>query len=162
VERHAKRHKLDPRLVYSMMRQESAFKEHAVSSAGARGLIQIMPFTGKRLARNMGWKGFQVHDLYEPEVNIALSALYLRMNSDLFENRFPMVIASYNAGEAAVQRWLPSRMDLEDWEFIEEIPFRETNDYTKKVMRNYWMYQYLYPNSAFDKESKPSKKKKKA
>lgn len=159
VERHARRYRLDPRLMYSMMKQESAFQEHAVSSAGARGLVQIMPFTGKRLSHAMGWQGFNTHDLFEPEINIALSALYINMNSDLFEGRLPMVIASYNAGEAAVERWLPSRIDLEDWEFIEEIPYKETNNYTKKVMRNYWMYQYLYPDSKFDQPKKSEKQK---
>lgn len=144
VKRHAVRRKLDPLLIYSMMRQESAFQEHVISSAGARGLIQIMPFTGRRLARIMGWKGFKNSDLFEPEINIALSTLYVRMNSDLFEGHLPATIASYNAGEHAVVRWISSRKDLEDWEFIEEIPYRETNKYTKRVMRNYWMYQYLY------------------
>ena len=159
VDRHARRHHIDPRLMYSMMRQESAFKEDAVSPVGARGLIQIMPFTGKRLATAMGWQGFNPSDLFEPEINIALSALYMRMNADLFANRLPMMIAAYNAGEAAVERWAPSRVDLEDWEFIEEIPYKETNTYTKRVMRNYWMYQYLYPDSDFDKANEPKKQK---
>ncbi len=144
VERHAGRRHLEPNLVYSMMRQESAFQEQVVSSAGARGLIQIMPFTGRRLARIMGWKGFKTIDLFEPEINIALSTLYVRMNSDLFDGHLPAVIASYNAGEHAVARWLPSRQHLDYWEFIEEIPYRETNKYTKRVMRNYWMYNYIY------------------
>lgn len=159
VDRHARRHRIDPRLMYSMMKQESAFKEEAVSPVGARGLIQIMPFTGKRLATAMGWQGFNPADLFEPEINIALSALYMRMNADLFEDRLPMIIAAYNAGEAAVERWLPSRVDLEDWEFIEEIPYKETNKYTKLVIRNYWMYQYLYPDSEFDKLHQVKKRK---
>jgi soluble lytic murein transglycosylase len=146
VTRHAEHRQLDPRLVFSMMRQESNFKEHAVSPVGARGLIQIMPYTGQRLAKIMGWEGFEVKDLFDPEINIALSTLYLRLNSDLFANRLPMVIASYNAGEAAVERWLPSRKNLDDWEFIEEIPYNETRTYVKRVLRNYWMYQYLYPS----------------
>lgn len=144
VGKEAKNRKLDPYLLFAMIWQESRFREGAVSSVGAIGLMQLMPQTALQVASAAKLKHFDLSDLFDPEINIRLGSLYLRFLKELFFDRLPHAVASYNAGEEAVARWL-SRRDQEPSEiFIEEIPFSETQNYTKKVLLTYWMYRWLY------------------
>ena len=135
--------KVDPYLVYALMRQESRFRENIVSPVGAIGLLQIMPWTGRRLAYKAGWENYETRWLYEPTTNIELSLQYLR---DLFNffGRWYAVVASYNAGEEPVAAWLKQRKGLPEEEFIEEIPYAETRNYVKLVYANWKAYQAIY------------------
>ncbi|MBI1909554.1 MAG: transglycosylase SLT domain-containing protein [Deltaproteobacteria bacterium] len=143
IEREAKRVGIDPFLVYSLMRQESHFNPGASSPAGAIGLMQLMPQTARRLSREAGWLQFD-GSLEDPETNILLALAYLQRLSKEFGKNQVSIIASYNAGEGAISRWRGQRKDLDEEEFIEEIPYTETKDYVKKVLSNYRTYQIIY------------------
>lgn len=137
---------IDSRLVWSIMRNESAFRPEVSSPVGAVGLMQLMPTTANTLARENGKEGADRADLYNPAVNATFGVVYLKKLSKLFPNNPVAWIASYNAGEEAVSRWIKngSLNDIEEW--IEEIPYSETNLYVKKVLVSYWNYQRLYKN----------------
>lgn len=135
---------VSPLFVWSIMRNESAFRPSVTSPAGAVGLMQLMPTTANRLAREEDLKGVDRRDLYDPSINLGWGVAYLKKLSILFPNNPVAWAASYNAGEEAVARWLAngSAGDVEEW--IEEIPYDETNLYVKKVITSYWKYQRLY------------------
>jgi hypothetical protein len=110
----ARRHGLNPALVAAVARVESAFDPRAVSRKGARGLMQLMPATGKRF-------GLRTHELFDPARNLDAGSRYLAWLADRFADELPLVLAGYNAGEGAVARHggVP--------------PYRETRDYVKRV-----------------------------
>ncbi len=133
----------DPALVWAIMREESGYRPAVVSTAGARGLLQIMPETGERLAQDAGVP-FAVGDLFVPEVNIRFGALYLGQLGSRFPGRASAAIGSYNAGPEAVSRWLEERPALSDDEFVESIPYSQTRRYVKRVLRSRHVYRVLY------------------
>ncbi|MDL1871667.1 tetratricopeptide repeat protein [Deltaproteobacteria bacterium PRO3] len=135
---------LPMQLAWAIMREESHFRPSVVSSAQAIGLMQIIPPTGYEIARALGRSGFTPEDLYRPVVNIEYGVQYLTMNLQRFGGNLIHTIASYNAGPNAVERWAKSRAGL-DWdEFVEEIPYGETQDYVRKVLRSHYLYGLLY------------------
>ena len=139
----AQEHGVEPTLVAGLIRQESAFDPAATSRAGARGLMQIMPDVGRKVARAEGFPFWDPVLLYQPDVSLQLGVTHLRdllrRSSDL-----PHVLAAYNAGTSRLERWLmrPGADDLEI--FIERIPFRETRGYVRAVLRNRDVYRLLY------------------
>ena len=137
-------YRLSPYLVLALMRQESAFNKKVVSSAQAIGLMQLLPSTASRVARSMGEKPPDQKDLKKPEVNIQLGVKYLHEMLNDFEDNIIFALASYNAGPAKVRQWIKVRSVLKPLEFMESIPFKETRNYVKKVLRNYVIYKTLY------------------
>jgi soluble lytic murein transglycosylase len=145
VESEARSRRLDPFLVYSLIRQESAFDRHAVSPAAAYGLMQLLVPTARRMAASEpALARVGPEDLFRPEVNIRLGTAYLATLAGRFENNPVLMLAGYNAGEQAAERWRTKLSGLERDEFIEQISYRETRDYVKKVLRNYRNYRRLY------------------
>ena len=147
INRVARKVDLDPHLIIAIMRQESAFYAEAVSRAGARGLMQVMPETGQKMARLVKLKNFSTDDLFEPQVSILLGGKHLADHLNAFQNdahrQFGLALAAYNAGPDVAKRWakrLPAR-DVD--EFVERIPYKETRNYVKLVYRNYRVYSYL-------------------
>ncbi len=135
--------KVDPALVYAHTLQESVFRAGAVSPAGARGLMQIMPAAARDFAGELGVSGGP-SDLAKPEINLAYGQRYLRMLGDSSgtQGLLPKVMAAYNAGLTPVTRWNYEIKDKGDpllW--IESVPYWETRGYVNIVMRNYWMYE---------------------
>lgn len=135
---------VDAALVFSIMREESGFRPEVVSPVGARGLLQIMEPTGRRLAEAVGHPGFSADDLFEPRTNIRLGTHYLGELSQRFDGRLSAAIASYNAGPEAVSRWLVEEPDLDDDEWVEAIPYEQTRSYVKRVLRSLQAYRLLY------------------
>jgi soluble lytic murein transglycosylase len=131
-------------LVYAIMREESGYQPGALSVVGARGLTQIMPETGRRLASDLGAARFDPDELFVPERNLELGAFYLSRLVDRFDGRLSAAIASYNAGPEAVARWLASGAELEDDEWVEAIPYEQTRGYVKRVLRSLHAYRMLY------------------
>jgi len=114
---------------------ESAFSPFVVSSAGAMGLLQIMPRTGWRIARALGRPGFHLDDLFCPEVNLRFGIWYLAALVERFRGQLPLALAGYNGGPHNIQRWLRARKTVPELDaFVEEIPFTETRAYVKKVV----------------------------
>lgn len=133
-----------PELVRAVMREESGYRPEVVSVVGARGLLQIMPETGERLARDLGLPGFAPDDLFDPRLNLLLGTHYLGELSAQFAGRRSAAVGSYNAGPSAVERWLAERGSLEDDEWVEAIPYEQTRAYVKRVLRSVHAYEVLY------------------
>lgn len=157
------RHGLDPRLVAAVIRVESRFFPGAVSSVGARGLMQILPETGRWAAGQLGLTGFRTEMLYDPVVNVTLGTWYLAHLLDEYEGRapagdggpsaagaarlragLPAALAAYNAGRQVVDAWLAAGV----WDGSEagaaRIPFPETRAFVRRVLRDYRVYRALY------------------
>lgn len=127
---------VDPYLVAAVMREESSYNPKAVSVTGALGLMQIMPSTGRFVAGKLGRENFEPRELLNPETNIRIGAWYIGYLARKFDQDIVLTIAGYNAGPGAVTKWaetLPSEFD----EFIESIPYAETRNYAKKVLKSY-------------------------
>jgi len=145
VQRHEKAFQVDPYLIVAVIREESAFSPGCVSSAGAKGLMQLMPSTASQVARGGGISVDNASkDLFQPDLNIRLGALYLGELLHEFKGNLTLSLASYNAGPHRVKRWLELSPDLDEEEFAESIPFSETRSYVKKVLRSYEVYKILY------------------
>jgi len=141
----ARTHRLDPNLLWAVMRTESTFRPDAVSPVGATGLMQIMPSTGRRLAMGMEMKSFYHQQLYSPKLNLRMSGWYMRSVLDKFKEQLPLVAAAYNGGPHNVARWLRRRggdADLD--EFVEEMPFTESRRYGKKILRRVALYERVH------------------
>ena len=142
------KNELDPYLLAGLIRQESEFSAKVVSRSNAHGLAQIMPATGRELARRLGIKGFTPAMLFEPTVNLQMGSYYLRSLMNSLGGNLEQALASYNAGKGRVTQWL-ERGDYKDpAEFVESIPFNETRGYVQSVMRNAGIYRRLYGNDA--------------
>jgi soluble lytic murein transglycosylase len=135
---------VSPALVLSIMREESGFRPTVVSTVGARGLLQIMEPTGERLARAVGHENFSPDDLFDPLTNLRLGAHYLAELSRRFDGRLSAAIASYNAGPIAVSGWIEERSSDDDDEWVESIPYDQTRQYVKRVLRSLQAYRLLY------------------
>ena len=135
---------VDPYLVAALIRQESEFNPGAVSRARARGLMQIVLPTGRRLGREVGMTGVSVNQLLVPETSLKLGILHLRRVLDQFEGRVELALAGYNAGEHRVDRWMTRYSITDPAEFVESIPFTETRTYVQAVLRNRAIYRILY------------------
>lgn len=140
----AKQQGLDPLLVAAVVRVESRFDANARSRKGARGLMQVMPDTGAWVAEQLNWSEFHPDMLYDPERNLAIGTWYLRHLATLFDGNLVAVLAAYNAGQNRVQQWLAeSRWDGRE-ETIDDIPFRETRTYVRRVLGTLDAYAWLY------------------
>jgi len=135
--------RVEPGLVYAVMREESGYRPEVVSISGARGLLQIMPETGERLALRESLAEFSPDDLFIPSVNIRLGSAYLEQLMTRFDGRRSAAIASYNAGPEAVSNWLAAG-PFEDDEWVEAIPYDQTREYVKRVLRSLHVYRALY------------------
>ena len=147
IDGEARRNHLQPALVAAMIRQESWFNHKATSGPGARGLMQVMPETGRGLATGAGLRQWNAELLYNPEINVALGTRFLADQMRAYRGSLPSVFSAYNAGPARVERWrqLPEYRDEEL--FTERIPFQETRDYVKILTRNTAIYRGLYGGS---------------
>lgn len=144
IKREAARWNVGPSLVYAVIRQESVFDSGAVSHAGAIGLMQIMPETGRKIAGDLG-ESFVPDTLFTPAENIRFGTYYLHTLLDRFDNSCEFSLAGYNGGPPKAGEWLlRNRKKEKDIDLlIEGIDFPETRTYVKKVMANYWFYQAL-------------------
>ncbi|WP_263975325.1 lytic transglycosylase domain-containing protein [Leptolyngbya sp. 7M] len=141
IEQWAQQRQLNPMLVIALIRQESRFEPEIESSAGALGLMQVMPETGDWVAKQIG---LQNYSLTNPVDNINLGTWYLDYTHREYTNNSMLAVASYNAGPGSVADWI-KKYGLEDPDrFVEEIPFPETRGYVESVLGNYWNYLRLY------------------
>ena len=142
----AKIFNIDPYFVKGLIRQESLFNSQVQSRAGAIGLMQIMPETGRLLyANSKKSEPFNTTILFNPETNIQLGIQYIDQLNKRFKKNRTHILISYNAGPHNLKKWLKRFRHLQDPDvFIESIPYPETRKYVKKVLRNYGIYQSLY------------------
>ena len=130
---------LDPAWVYGLMRQESRFIMDAKSSAGAKGLMQLMPATAKWVAKKIGMAHYHPGKVTDMDVNVTLGTHYMRMVMDSLDKHPVLASAAYNAGPGRARKWR-AETPLEGAVYAESIPFNETRDYVKKVMANAMYY----------------------
>ncbi|UKO98251.1 lytic transglycosylase domain-containing protein [Nostoc sp. UHCC 0870] len=143
IEKWSSERQLNPLLVTALMRQESRFESKIKSVAGATGLMQVMPDTGKWIASKIKVDN-KTLDLENPNDNIMLGTWYLDYTHERYNNNSMLAIASYNAGPGNVSRWLQTIPNQDPDEFVEAIPFGETKNYVRQVFGNYWNYLRLY------------------
>jgi soluble lytic murein transglycosylase len=142
--RESRRNAIDPALFAALVRQESWYNPRATSGAGARGFAQVMPRVGQAVARSLGFPHFDPALLYEPEASVTLGASHLAASLRRYEDE-ARALAAYNAGQSRVQRWIRKSGADDPEVFIERIPFVETRDYVRIVLRNRELYRALYP-----------------
>ena len=135
---------LDPFLVASLIRQESEFNAGAISRANAVGLMQLLPKTGKTVAKQVKLKGYKAPQLYTPAVNLQLGTRYFKDMVDKYNGQFEYALAAYNAGTDRVSDWLGEGHYRDPQEFVESIPFTETREYVQAILRNASVYRQLY------------------
>lgn len=133
---------LDPYLVLALARQESLFNPRATSSSNARGLMQLIPSTANKMASQHGMDPDAVR-LYDPSVNVELGATYLKNLFEMYNGDAFHAVAAYNAGENAVSKWISEFHGADD-EWVENIEYKETRDYVKKVIGGRREYRLLY------------------
>jgi len=143
IRERALEYEIDPLLVLAMIREESRFNSWNESVAGARGLMQIIFSTGEWIAQKLNMEDFDDDMLFDPKVNIDLGCWYINYLKERFLNDSILIISGYNAGPGTTSKWLKQydRTDLDN--FVENVPYSETREHIKKVMKSYRMYKRL-------------------
>lgn len=155
VKKYANQNQIDPNLVFSLIRQESAFKVDAQSSANAYGLMQIIISTANEVKKLLGFssRSLSKFELFQPKTNIQLGTRHLRQLITAWQGNIPLALASYNAGYGNISKWIkargPSFKITQDTDFLnqmwfDELPWTETSFYIKAILRNQILYQSLY------------------
>ena len=140
IHKNAEQQNLSPVILYGLIRRESAFNKDAYSPAGARGLMQIMPKTGKQIAKDLNERWSGKNSLYDPVKNLKYGSYYYQKLLNQFNGHYALALAAYNAGPHRVKKWLPDETIPADiW--IETIPFRETREYVTSVLVYAMIYQ---------------------
>ncbi len=147
VNKNAELQKLNPAIIYGLIRRESAFNQNAQSPVGARGLMQIMPKTGRQIARQLRDKWSTKKSLFNPETNLKYGAFYYKQLLDQFNGHYALAAAAYNAGPHRVKRWLPQDNELAADIWVETTPFKETRGYVSAVLTYALIYQKQLKNS---------------
>ena len=147
IQKHATARRIDPFLVSALIAQESSFDPAIRSQANAIGLMQILPSTGRRYARLLGIRRYSTAMLTRPEINIQIGTAYF---ADLLKRfgRVDFALAGYNAGDHRVAQWMDERPGLDQDEFIDDVPFPETQNYLKRILGPAEDYRRLYGDSS--------------
>jgi soluble lytic murein transglycosylase len=135
---------LDPAFLAAVIYQETKFRPRT-SSAGAKGLMQILPNTAEFIARKSGGTRFEIADLANPQVNIAYGAWYLRYLMDKYHENVVLTAAAYNAGERNVDDWVQRAGGTAQFDAARDIPFPETRSYVSGVLDHQKAYRKAYP-----------------
>jgi len=132
---------LEPALIFGLIRQESMLDPNAMSAVGARGLMQIMPETGKEIAHDLNVQWQTVNSLFVPDINIRYGTFYFKRLLNQFDGHFALATAAYNAGPGRVTKWLAIDRPLPADVWVETIPFKETRKYVSSVLAYTIIYQ---------------------
>jgi soluble lytic murein transglycosylase len=143
--------------LYSIMRKESGFDPHDLSYADAQGLLQMIPATTKRVAKELKIP-YDSGRLYEPEYNIQTGSWYIGRLLAKFKGQVPLGAGSFNSGPRPVMKWIDQNGDREIDELVELVPFTQTREYMKKVTENFARYRYLYQNEIYEQPLAVDKK----
>ncbi len=146
VKVYAEQYQVDENLIYAIIKAESNFDKKAVSSKGAKGLMQLMEETAKDIAPKLNNPiDTQSIDtkLLEVDANIQLGTKYIAILLEKYKNTSIAVVA-YNAGTGTVDEWIQKGVIQKDGSDIEKVPYKETNQYVRKILQNYKIYQNLY------------------
>ncbi len=144
VYRYSKEYDVDPILVFAIIKAESNFNPNVVSSSNAIGLMQLMDTTAEEIAKKLDVNFVKGASLYNPELNIRLGTKYFSNLMKEYNNNYLLALTAYNAGIGNVKRWIEQGIIKENGSDIENIPFKETNNYVRKIVRDYKIYRELY------------------
>ena len=145
VERYSQEYDVDANLVYAVIKAESNFKSDAISGKNAIGLMQLMESTATEISKkiDLQCKSEELKEkLLEPETNINVGTKYLSMLLQKYEN-IELAVTAYNAGIGTVDNWVEKGIIKSDGSDIENIPYKETNNYVRKILRDYKIYSKL-------------------
>ena len=142
----AKEYNVEPELIWATMKEESTFKHDVTSWAGAMGLMQIMPATGKDIASRLNTT-IEDSDLLNPEINIKFGTFYISSMLKMFSGDIDKAMAAYNGGPGNVTRWSNSPIGKTKQDFPTAITFFETQEYITKIKNSYYIYKWLYSNN---------------
>lgn len=145
IHRYCDKYDVDPYLVLSLIKAESNFKTDAVSSADAKGIMQLTEETFEYCMQSIG-ESFLSEDILKPEANIRAGVWYLGVLLKKYEGNIQNAVAAYNAGATNVDKWLADSAYSRDGKTLDEIPFGETSRHVKKINRYYNIYKLLYPD----------------
>ena len=134
---------IDPMLTFAIIKTESNFRQDVVSSSGAIGLMQLMERTAKEQAKKLNIE-YTKEILYDAETNLKLGLNYFNTLLDYYNQNYILAFTAYNAGLGNVQKWINEGIIKPDGNDIENIPFKETNMYVRKIIKNYEIYKKLY------------------
>ena len=143
VEKYAEEYNIDKYLVYAIIKAESNFEEEAKSTSNAIGLMQIMEATAFETANKIDLDVSE-EDLFNPELNIKIGLKYFTSLLEKYNNNYNLAIIAYNAGIGNVDKWIKEGVIKLDGSDIENVPFKETNNYVRKILRDYEIYKELY------------------
>lgn len=144
VYKYAEENNIDPFLVFSIIKAESNFNRNIKSSSGAIGLMQLMEATAIEMANEIGEDVVVKEALYNPDINIKIGVKYYAYLLKHYKGNMCLSLAAYNAGLGNVDKWIKEGIIKEDGSDIENIPYKETNNYVRKIIRDYKIYQKLY------------------
>jgi len=145
VYKYSEEYDLDPLLSFAIIKAESNFDKNAISTSNAIGLMQLLEKTAEEIAlEDLGMETFKKEDLYNPELNIRIGLKYFSNLLKEYNYSYNLALAAYNGGTGNVQKWIEQEIISKTGENIENIPFKETNNYVRKINRNYKIYQELY------------------
>lgn len=148
----SKTHDIDPYLVAAIIDVESGFNKDAQSAKDARGLMQITEQTGEWGFEQLEIEGYENEKLFIPEVNIEIGTWYLQRLNQEFDGGLDLVLAAYNGGSGNVNKWLKDKEYSNDGKTLDKIPFKETENYVKKVNTGYKNYKKIYRDVSFEKK----------
>lgn len=144
VEKYSEENGIDKYLVYAIIKAESNFDPDVKSKADAIGLMQLMEETAVERSNVIDNEEIESYDLYDPETNIKLGTSYFAYLLDLYNGNTVLAVIAYNAGLGNVQEWIRSGIIKQDGSDIENIPYKETENYVRKILRDYQMYLKIY------------------
>ena len=141
VSKYSQEYGIDEKWIFALIKAESNFDPNSVSQSGAVGLMQLMETTAEEVANDIGIENI---DLKEPECNIRIGTKYFTDLIKYYNGNYNLAIVAYNAGIGTVAKWISNGVIKEDGSDIENIPYKETNNYIRKVLKNYRTYEELY------------------
>ena len=143
VEKYSKEYNIDTYMTYAIIKAESNFKPDAESASEAIGLMQIMEPTAMETAKKLELD-IEEEYLYNPELNIQIGLKYFADLLDKYDRNYSLAIIAYNAGIGNVDKWIEDGIIKRDGTDLENVPFKETNNYVRKILRDYEIYRELY------------------
>ena len=145
VKKYANEYNVDEYLIYAIIKAESNFKQDAVSHRKAKGLMQLMYSTAEEIAKKANVE-LNEQNILDPDVNINLGTKYISMLIQKYDN-VNLALAAYNAGSGNVDGWIEKGTLKSDGSDIENVPFTETNNYVRKILRDYEIYKEIYEDN---------------
>lgn len=144
VELYAQEYAVEEELLYAVIKAESNFDSNAKSHSEAYGLMQLLESTAIEMANEIGEEELEAEVLYDPQKNVRIGTAYIRKLLDRYNGNYVLALAAYNAGIGNVADWIEEGVLKEDGSNPEDIPYKETNMYVRKIMRDYQIYKEIY------------------